>query len=197
MTFFGEQIPFGKRVWLAVKWPSLFIAILWVIQSINYLLGQSLNVFGIFPREFHGLIGLFTSNFLHGSWQHLMGNTPILFLLASCVCLYSPKQFFVTSVVGSLIGGIMTWLFGSPAYHVGASLLIFVLWGAILGYAIFQRKPFFIIVSLILVPAYGATFAYGLIPTPQVSFIGHLGGFIGGLIVARYYSMKKSQSEIH
>lgn len=189
MSFFANNIPFGRRVWHSVKYPALLIIVLWIIQTINYMLGQSLNIFGIFPREIHGLIGIFTSNFLHGNWPHLMGNTPILFLLASCVCLYSTKQFFITSIIGSLIGGSITWLLGSPAYHVGASLLIFVLWGAILGYAIFQRKPFFILISLILVPIYGISFLYGLIPTPQVSFVGHLGGFIGGLVVARYYSL--------
>lgn len=190
MTFFAEQMPFGKRVLNSIKYPALLVGILWIIQGINHVLGQSLNVFGIFPRELHGLIGLFTSNFLHGNWQHLMGNTPILLLLASIVCLYSPRHFFITAIFGSLVGGIMTWLFGSSAYHVGASLLIFVLWGSILGHAIFERKPFFIIVSLILLPIYGVSFLYGLIPTPHVSFVGHLGGFIGGLFVARYYSIK-------
>lgn len=195
MSFFGENMSFGRRVWNSVKYPVAFVALLWVIQGVNYLLGQSLNVFGIFPREIHGLIGLVTSNFLHGNWQHLMGNTPILLLLASTICLYSPKQLLVTSVIGSLIGAVITWIFGSPAYHVGASLLIFVLWGAILGYAIFQRKPFFIILSLILLPIYGVSFLNGLIPTPQVSFVGHLGGFIGGLIVARYYSVLPKKVE--
>lgn len=189
MSFFGENIPFGRRVWQSIKYPVAFVSLLWLIQGINYLLGQSLNVFGIYPRELHGLIGIFTSNFLHGNWQHLMGNTPILLLLASSVCLYSPKQCLIISIVGSLIGASITWLFGTPAYHVGASLLIFVLWGAILGYAIFQRKPFFIILAVILFPIYGVSFLNGLIPTPQVSFVGHLGGFIGGLIVARYYSI--------
>jgi membrane associated rhomboid family serine protease len=200
MSFFGENMPFGSRVWNSIKYPVAFVALLWIIQGINHLVGQSLNVFGIYPREIHGLIGILTSNFLHGNWQHLMGNTPILLLLASCVCLYSPRQFFITSIIGSLIGATITWFFGSPAYHVGASLLIFVLWGAILGYAIFQRKPFFIILSVILLPIYGVSFLYGLIPTPQVSFIGHLGGFIGGLIVARYYSIlpkKKNNSIIN
>lgn len=195
MSFFGENMSFGRRVWNSVKYPIAFVALLWVIQGVNYLLGQSLNVFGIFPREIHGLIGLVTSNFLHGNWQHLMGNTPILLLLASTICLYSPKQLLVTSVIGSLIGAVITWIFGSPAYHVGASLLIFVLWGAILGYAIFQRKPFFIILSLILLPIYGVSFLNGLIPTPQVSFVGHLGGFIGGLIVSRYYSVLPKKAE--
>lgn len=167
--------------------PLYFIFLLWMIQIINSLIfNQQLSVFGIYPRTESGLLGIVFAPFLHLNYQHLISNSFIFLLLSWVICFYDISTWIKTLIFGSIIGGFITWLIGSNGYHIGASILIFSLWGAILGIAFFHKKTFFIFASIILVSVYGVSIFYGLIPQDGISFSGHLGGFIAGLFCAKY-----------
>lgn len=167
--------------------PLIFIAVLWVIQIINSaVFNQGLTTLGILPRTQSGLLGILFAPFLHSNYQHLIGNSFIFLLLSWIICFYDVNTWLKSLVFGTIIGGFITWLIGGFGYHIGASILIFALWGTILGIAIFHKKAFFIIASLILMATYGLSLFYGLIPQTGISFAGHLGGFIAGFACAKH-----------
>src|SRR3989338_8493449 len=62
-----------------------FIGILYAIQILNVLVGYRLNVLGIWPRHFFGLIGIPFSPLLHGNFQHLILNTLPLFVFSNFI----------------------------------------------------------------------------------------------------------------
>jgi membrane associated rhomboid family serine protease len=61
---------------------AAFIALLWAIQVVNWITGYSLNpTFGLIPRYLGGLDGVIAMPLLHGSFGHLMANTPTLLVM--------------------------------------------------------------------------------------------------------------------
>ena len=142
------------------------------------------NSFGIQPRTFSlsSFIGVLSSWMMHANWQHIQNNCIILAQLLIPVVLFDKLLFKL--VVAS---GLFVWLFGSSnSIHVGASGLIFALFGYIgsVGIINFKQKWFY----LIFVVLFGSEFIYsiysGLIPQEHISFSAHFGGFIGGILVA-------------
>lgn len=181
-----------KRTRDRIVAPLVFISILWIIQLINYIVfHQSLYTLGVYPRTSSGLLGIFFAPFLHGSFDHLIGNSFMLLLLSWIICFYDIKTWIKSMLFGAIVGGLITWLIGATSFHIGASILVFSLWGTILGIAIFHKKPFFILASLILMATYGMSMFYGLIPQAHISFAGHLGGLISGFACAKYLRYNK------
>jgi len=93
-----------------------------------------------------------------------------------------------------VIGGLLTWLWGRSANHIGASGLIFSLWGYLLLSGWFSRKIKYILVSLILMFFYGGMIFSVLPGKASVSWEGHLFGFIAGVFVSWLYH-RKSRGE--
>ena len=92
-----------------------------------------------------------------------------------------------------LIGGILTWLFGRSANHIGASGLIFSIWGYILLSAWFSKKPKYIWLSVLVIFLYGGM-VYGIYPLQVgVSWEGHLFGLVGGIYMAWLYHKKSTK----
>lgn len=167
--------------------PLVLLGALWTIQIINAsIFHYSLNYWGVFPRTFHGLWGLIFAPWLHFSYQHMIGNSFMLFLLSWIICFNDKKIWFMSLFFGAVIGGAITWVLGGQGSHAGSSIWIFTLWGTIIGVAIFEKKPFYIIASLVLMASYGVSILYGLVPQNGVSWAGHFGGLIAGLLCAKY-----------
>lgn len=59
-----------------------FVALLWVLQAVNWITGYGLNpAFGLIPRQLGGLDGVIAMPVLHRSFAHLMANTPPLLVM--------------------------------------------------------------------------------------------------------------------
>lgn len=181
------------RVFTALKYPMVFIFFLWCIQLVDILLfNQTLGLtYGIKPRSSSGFYGILFAPFLHGSFDHIIGNSIMLLLLSWIICFYDIKIWFKSLFFGIFLGGFFTWFFGSTASHFGASGIVFSLWGTILGLAIIHKKPFFIISTLVLFSSYGLGLLFGLIPQSGVSLAGHLGGLIAGVACVKQVSYNK------
>lgn len=169
-----------------------FVALLWVIELVDLILFQgNLDRFGIWPHRLIGLRGIFFAPFLHRGLGHLIANTIPLLTLGWLVMLRETRDFFAVTFVTMLIGGLGTWLVGSPnSVHVGASSLIFGYFGYLLLRGYFERSVRAIAVSLVVGVLYGSLI-WGVLPTnPMISWQGHLFGFIGGAIAARLFTPK-------
>lgn len=166
----------------------IILGLLWVIQLFNFCIHYRLNYLGILPRNIFGLVGIFFSPFLHGSFSHLFFNSIPLFAL-SCFLLISGLSNFLW-VTGIIMGisGLLTWLFARRGLHIGASSLIMGYFSYLLVSAYYHPSVntwvlagfcFYYFFSLFL----------SLFPEEErVSWEGHVFGFIAGL--AAVYILK-------
>ncbi len=169
---------------------------MWAVFLVNYfLLNNSLNNWGIHPRDisFAGLIGVATSWMLHANFLHIAGNSAVLFPLLLMVCLLekTPTRHLAALV---LVSGLFTWLLGMPnSVHVGASGLIFALFGYIIASLFIGKNYLYLIPVIVIGYFYWQSLLQGLIPQKEISFSAHFGGFVGGFIIGSFIH-KKSQS---
>ena len=161
------------------------VALLWGIECINALLNHRLNRWGILPRTLTGLVGIPLSPFLHGSFAHLILNTVPLVTLGSFVAFYGTRLFLAVSLWIMLLSGAALWLLGRPAYHVGASSVLFGYFGYLVARGWYERSVTALLVALLTLGLYGGM-VWGVLPTRfYISWEGHLFGLLAGVLVAR------------
>ena len=66
-----------KVLWI----PTMTIFVIWFIYWIEINFGYNFNDFGILPRDFKGLRGIFLSPFIYSSASHLFNISFTLFVL--------------------------------------------------------------------------------------------------------------------
>jgi membrane associated rhomboid family serine protease len=163
-----------------------FLAVLWVLQIANWADGYRLDTeFGILPEHVSRLPEIFTAPLLHFSWQHIEGNSVPLFVLGVLAAYRSIPRFLLASLIIAVTSGLAVWLFQSGnELTVGASGLIFGYFGYVLTRGFFDRNLVDIGVGLLAGALYWTILAVALPGTPGVSWIGHLGGLVGGILAA-------------
>src|SRR5467141_484344 len=174
----------------------VLVALCWAVFILNNLiLHGHLNQYGLRPRHIGGLPGIIWSPFLHGSFQHLMANTVPLALLGAILCLRGRNEFAIVTMMGVILSGVLTWLIGRNAYHIGASGLIFCFFGYLASLAFFERKIGTLLLSIVCIVGYGGIIR-GILPTSSaVSWEGHLAGFISGITLAWFLSNVKQAGD--
>ena len=162
-----------------------FLAALWVIQMLNWATGYALNSwFGLIPRRIGGLSGVVGMPLLHGSFQHLIGNTPPLLLLGALLAATVTRALVAINVIIVGLGGALVWLLGSSAIHIGASGLIFGWFGFLLTRGLVDRSLVTLGAAVLVAVIYGALI-WGVLPgQPGVSWEAHLFGAIAGAVAA-------------
>lgn len=177
-------MPRNRRISSPYELLFYLVLLLWMVEIVNLVLGHQLCRFGIFPRTTHGLTGIPLSPFLHGSVAHLFLNTGPLIVLGGLMMTNGRMSFVRSTVLIVLMGGVGIWLIGRPAYHVGASALIFGYFGYLIAKGVFDRRLRSFFIALLVVAAYGGLF-WGMLPgVPYVSWEGHLCGFLAGIMAA-------------
>ncbi len=172
---------------------SYFVAIIWICFFVSMVL--PIKEFGLIPRTSIGLIGIITSPFLHGNLAHIISNTIALITFAPILALISDKEGVLEKlVILTIVTGVLTWLFARTANHIGASGLIFALYGYLISLGLFKKKFLQIALSLFMIISYGYMF-FGILPIrPGVSWDGHLFGLIAGILVAKVSSKSEKAS---
>ena len=170
------------------------VALMWVLELVDVIIfRQRLNIYGIIPREIIGLRGILFAPFLHGGFAHLISNTIPFLVLGWFVMLQETSEFFIVTPIIMLVSGLGVWLLGSPGVHIGASGVIFGYLGFLLARGFFERNFLSILLSLLVGFLYGGLI-WGVLPIQVgVSWEGHLFGFIGGILAARFLAKQKSK----
>lgn len=163
-----------------------FVVLLWVVQVANWADGYHLDAtFGILPRNLNHLGDIFTAPLLHFSWQHIEGNSVPLFVLGFLAAYRGVRKFLLVTLITAVTSGLAVWLFQSgTALTVGASGLIFGYFGYVLARGVFDRNLIDIAVGAVAGVAYWYILQVAIPGTPEVSWIGHLGGLIGGVLAS-------------
>lgn len=167
------------------------VGLMWGVYLINFVLPLDLRNFGVHPREFSGLIGIIFCPFLHANFAHLLANSLALLPLLFIAFCYDWTRSVESIFIIILVGGLGTWIFGSPASnHIGASGLVFGLIGFLLFVGIYLRDLKAIAVSVIVFIGFGGALLSLLIVIPGVSWTGHFFGFLGGVLAAKLAKKK-------
>jgi membrane associated rhomboid family serine protease len=163
-----------------------FLALIWALQVFNWADGYRLDGdFGILPQHLSRLPDIFTAPFLHANWQHIEGNSLPLFVLGVLAAYRSIARFLLVSLIVVVTSGLAVWLFqSSNELTVGASGLIFGYFGYVLIRGFLDRNLIDIGIGVVAGALYWTILQVALPGTPGVSWIGHLGGLVGGIIAA-------------
>lgn len=162
-----------------------FIVFIWFLEGIDFIIGNRLDHFGIYPRDASKFWTIFTAPFLHVGFGHVAANTIPFFILGLFVLLRSVRAFFLVSIITILISGLGTWLIGpANTVHLGASGLVFGYFGYLLFRGYFEKSWESIIWAVVVAILYGSML-FGLIPHGTgISWQMHLFGFLGGGLAA-------------
>ncbi|MGX7244893.1 rhomboid family intramembrane serine protease [Enterococcus quebecensis] len=141
----------------------------------------------------------FTPMFLHIGWLHFAVNMVTLYYVGSQVeNIYGHWRYLLIYLLSGIAGNVVSFTFGSPlSISAGASTSLFGLFGAfvILGRHfrnnpaitfMVQRYTTFIVINLI----------FNLFSS-SVDIMGHIGGLIGGLLVASTLAVPDHSEEFN
>ncbi|MFE3269871.1 rhomboid family intramembrane serine protease [Streptomyces sp. NPDC059215] len=163
-----------------------FLVVVWAVQLANstghYALSRD---HGVVSGDLGTLPGILSAPFLHWSWAHIESNSGPLFVFGFLAAYRGVVRFLGLSLLVAVTSGLTVWFFERGGVDtVGASGLIFGYFGYVVVRGIFDRHLIDTLIGIVM----GASFAYLLtvaVPgTPGVSWLGHLGGLIGGLLGA-------------
>ena len=162
-----------------------FIALIMILEVLNGSVDHALNVYGLEPRTTSGLIGIPVSPFLHGSYLHVQSNAVALLALGTLAVIRSGTRFPWICLIIILVGGVGVWLFGRPAIHVGASGVVFGLFGYLLVRGVIDFSILSVFVALVVACVFGWMVVSGVVPiNDYVSWEGHLCGLAAGALAA-------------
>ena len=169
---------------LAVKIALGFVAIIWLIDIVNWALALELQRFGVRPRQLAGLPGILLAPLLHGGPVHLIANSlPLLVLGTGMLYLY-PNSVLKALPAIYLGPGIAVWLFAEGGIHVGSSGLVYGLASYVFVAGVIRLDRRAIAASLLVSFLYG-TLVWGVLPIRSgVSWETHLAAALIGLALA-------------
>ena len=161
------------------------VLLMWLVETIDIVAGN-LDGAGIHPRDPEGLVGIAASPFLHSGFAHLIGNTIPFVVLGLAIAVGGLVRTLAVVGIVAFVGGLGTWLTApSNTVVIGASGLVFGFATYLVPRGAYSRSPLHIVGGLVVIVIYGSTLLTGLVPTPGISWQGHLFGALGGLIAAR------------
>lgn len=166
-------------------WGAL-IALLWAVLITDLFLPAHLTAHGITPRTLDGLLpGILAAPFLHADPAHLAANTIPLAVMGVIAALRDRPGMWTALAVALVVSGLGVWLISPPnTVTVGASGVVFGLFGYLLARGLFMRRLGDFLIALLVFLVYGSLI-WGVLPTsPFVSWQAHLFGFAGGILAA-------------
>jgi membrane associated rhomboid family serine protease len=160
-----------------------FIGLIWILQVANWADHYGLDGgYGVLPRSIGRLPDIFIAPLLHFSWDHIEGNSGPLFVFGFLAAYRGVVKFLGVTLVVALTSGLAVWLFqGSGELTVGASGLIFGYFGYVLTRGILERNLIDALAAVVIGLSYAYILTVAVPGAHGVSWIGHLGGLIGGI----------------
>jgi membrane associated rhomboid family serine protease len=177
----------GSKINIRLLLPTAFVLLMWLIKLAETIFHFNLIKLGIFPRQFWGLPGILFTPLIHAGFSHLISNSlPLIFLATGIIYYYKTSGIKIILLIYFLTG-ILIWLFARPAYHIGASGLIYGFAAFLFFGGIIRRDAGSIALSLIVTFLYGGMI-WGVLPLDEhVSWEAHLFGGIVGIILSFVY----------
>jgi membrane associated rhomboid family serine protease len=162
------------------------VAVMWVIEVINSLDSSRLGADGaILPRDVGRVWAIFTSPFLHASFQHLIDNTVPFVFMGVIIALRGAARLALVTLIVIVVGGLGTWLI-APAgtATVGASGVVFGYATYLFARGLFDRSLLEIFTGIVVGVVWGGALVSSVVPHTGVSWQAHVCGAVGGVVAA-------------
>ena len=164
---------------------AIAVAALWVIELVDLALRHSLDLFGVRPWTLSGLVGILFAPLLHFGFAHLAANSVPLFVLGTVLWASDRREFAWATAFAWMCSGAVAWLLTPPgSLVIGASGVVMGWTAYLLVRGVLSRNVAHIAIGLVVAVGYGSMLL-GVLPLRAgVSWQGHLGGVIGGVLAA-------------
>ena len=178
--------------------PIILVVMMWLVKMIEVFFHLDFSFLGIKPLSAEGLPGILLFHFIHGDWQHLFANTIPILVLGSALYYFYLQIANKILLILIFTTGLLTWCGARSGTHIGASGLVYGLTFFLMLSGFIRRDRKLIIISLIVVFLYGSL-VWGLYPKyaieNNISWEGHLSGFVMGIVLAIFYKNEGPQRE--
>lgn len=168
----------------SLKFSAIVLIIIWSVKIFEIVFDYDFTEYGVLPRKFNGLIGILFSPLIHSDVNHLLSNSlPVIIL---CLLIFNFYSQIAKKILIYLyfISGLWLWCIGRDSFHIGASGLIYAMASFLFFSGILRKNSQLSAVALLVIFIYGGLF-WGLFPIHKnVSWEGHLTGFIAGILVS-------------
>lgn len=179
----------------AARIPLLFLAICWLLFLFEAILGISFHQWGVRPLTLRGLRGVLLMPFLHGDIDHILNNSFGILTLGTLLFFSYKEIALKIYVLIFLISGLWTWSIPSDAYHIGASALIYGLFGFLTLSGLLRKEVKLLAITFLVVFLHQGI-VWGVFPSkPGISWQGHLAGFLSGIVLAIYFRKEGPQKK--
>jgi membrane associated rhomboid family serine protease len=161
------------------------LAVMWAVEIVDsLLLDDRLQGNGIHPRDIGQLDGILWAPVLHSTAGHLASNSVPFVILGWLVAVRGLRYWLAVTALAVIAGGGLTWLLAGDGNHVGASGVVFGYLGALLGAALYERRPATLAPALVALLLYSGLLV-GVVPQDRISWEGHLFGLIAGFTAGK------------
>lgn len=173
--------------------PFFLVSLLALIELGEVLFALDFVQYGVFPRKLSGAIGILTYPFIHSDWKHLLNNSTALLVLGTMLYYFYRPVATKTLLWVYLISGVWLWIGGRANFHIGASGIVYALFGFLFFSGVLRRHLKLMALSMLVVFMYGSL-VWGIFPIDhKVSYEGHLFGLVAGVAVAIIYRKQGPQ----
>jgi len=121
----GSAAAEKRRLLLSMLIPFLLVSFMWLVRTAEVIFETDFHFMGIFPRKVISLTGIITSPFIHSGFRHLFNNTLPLFILGTALFYFYSQVSFRVLLWITLLTGLAVWLTARPAWHIGASGIVY------------------------------------------------------------------------
>lgn len=179
-----------KKLIAAATLPLILLLLMWVERFAESLTGMHFYQLGVYPLHAKGLPGILLMPFVHGGYKHLLANS-VPFLVLSVALFYFYRDISLRVLIGIwFLSGLWTWFGGRDAWHIGASGVIYGLSSFLFFSGLIRKDNRLAALALVVAFLYGSMI-WGIFPDffpkKNISWEGHLGGLVAGIILAIYY----------
>jgi membrane associated rhomboid family serine protease len=194
----SEEAFYRKKFFLSIIIPGIFIVLMWLVKIIEVLFEIDFSGFGIYPLTVRGLPGIIFSPFIHADFKHLFNNSLPLFFLSIALFYFYSEVALKVFILTFFQTGLLVWIAGRDAWHIGASGLVYGLASFLFFSGIIRRYFRLIALSLLIVFLYGSM-VWGLFPGiyKNDSWESHMLGFFSGVVHSVWYRKEGPQPTVY
>jgi len=166
--------------------PCLYLVAIWLV----FVLQQHYDftdTLALYPRDKGHLLGIVTTVFLHDNLLHIASNSlPLIVGMLSLYYFYNAIAIKVT-LISHVATGLLIWIFARPAYHIGASGMVYALVVFLLSSGFIRNNKQLKFLALAVLSIQSGLI-WGVIPQGNnISWESHLMGALVGIITAIIY----------
>jgi membrane associated rhomboid family serine protease len=176
---------------------ALTLMMLWVVVLGAVFLAQdhlfSTAAFAILPQQPEGLIGILTAPLLHGSLEHIAGNSFSILVLGTLAGSLYPRASLRALPIIWLGSGLGTWFISLGGQHIGASGVTVGLMFFLIGQGLMRRDRTSLVALLMALFFFGGMLLSVLPQQQGVSWEYHLSGAVFGLLTGLLFARLDTQ----